>query len=327
MIDQRNYLNFPNKTAFNSVCGFILLIFFSGCTTLEIDRLRESTDLSSFQPVQLSVPFYAQEEFQCGPAALAMLLSWTDVDVTPQELKPLVYLPEKQGSFPVEIVAATRQFDRLPYVIEPSIAALFKELGAGNPVIVFQNLGLDWFPQWHFAVVTGVDVTNNQIVLNSGPIKNHKMTLDTFERTWSRADKWAMVAMKPGQLPVTASPARLIKAATYFERQNNLEFAKSFYESAVRRWPDKIMVLIALANISYQLGEFEIAGRYYQKSIELNPLFAPAHNNLAMVLMVQGKLLDAQRHAQRAVSLGGKRINNYQQTLLEIDQKLQAQAH
>ena len=94
------------KTAIRVGCGlFIGLNIFACSSTLEIDRLRQSGEVKSYKTVQLSVPFFAQEEYQCGPAALAMLLNYSAVDVSPEELVPLVYVPDKQGSYPLEIVA------------------------------------------------------------------------------------------------------------------------------------------------------------------------------------------------------------------------------
>ncbi|WP_455376515.1 PA2778 family cysteine peptidase [Kaarinaea lacus] len=312
------------KTAyiFRDVCGFIFILLLSACsTTLEIDAIRQSDSFASFQSADISVPFFAQEEFQCGPAALAMLLRWSSVDVTPEQLEPLVYVPARQGSYPQEIMAATRQFDRLPYVIKPSLLALIKELESGNPVLVFQNLALDWFPKWHFAVVTGIDVSANVVTLNSGTIENHKMTVEQFERTWQRAKKWAMVAMRPGQLPATAEPVNLIKAAAYFEKKQKLELSRSFYQSAVDRWPDQLIALMAMANASYQIGELATASQFYRKTIQVNEGYAPAHNNLALVLMEQGKLDEARQHAVLAVNIGGSRGEKYRETLEQIDKK------
>ncbi|MDZ7767929.1 MAG: hypothetical protein U5K38_02050 [Woeseiaceae bacterium] len=46
------------------------------------------------EPVELvDVPFFAQDEFQCGPAALATVLVHEGIEVTPQALKPQIYIP------------------------------------------------------------------------------------------------------------------------------------------------------------------------------------------------------------------------------------------
>lgn len=302
-------------------CGLFILSNLLACSsTLEIDQLRESGEVTSYKSVQLNVPFFPQEEYQCGPAALAMLLNFSAAEVSPEELVPLVYVPEKQGSYALEIVAATRYFERLPYVLEQSFSALLKELQLGNPVLVFQNLGLDWFPKWHFAVVTGVDMSNNQITLNSGTIKDHKMSLEQFERTWTRAKKWAMVAMRAGELPGTAEPVKIVKSASYFEQKQKFELAKSFYRAAAERWPDDLLVLMAFANVSYQTGQLDTAKTYYEKALAINQGYAPAHNNLALVFMKQGKTAEARYHAERAVSLGGKHAKDYQQSLSDIQQ-------
>ena len=67
-----------------------------------------------------STPFFAQDRYQCGPAALATVLVADGVDVTPDELVSHVYIPERKGSLQAEIIATTRRYDRIPYVIEPS---------------------------------------------------------------------------------------------------------------------------------------------------------------------------------------------------------------
>ena len=64
------------KTASWTIGSLFLLAACS--TTLEIDQLRNSPATYSQQRVEIpDVPFFAQEQYQCGPAALAMLLSWT----------------------------------------------------------------------------------------------------------------------------------------------------------------------------------------------------------------------------------------------------------
>lgn len=82
------------------------------------------------------VPFFPQDEFQCGPAALATVLVDSGVAVTPDELTDKVYLPEREGSLQLELIAASRRYERLPYVLDGTLAAILAELAAGRPVLV-----------------------------------------------------------------------------------------------------------------------------------------------------------------------------------------------
>ena len=50
----------------------------------------------------------------------------------------------------------------------PRLADLLQEVAAGHPVIVLQNLGLEWIPVWHYSVVIGYDLSRGQLVLRSG---------------------------------------------------------------------------------------------------------------------------------------------------------------
>lgn len=89
-----------------------------------------------------NVPFFAQTEYQCGPAALAMVTSWARVPVVPEQLTPGLFLPDKKGSLQVEMMAVPRQYGILAYALAPQLADLLHEVSAGHPVLVFQNLAL-----------------------------------------------------------------------------------------------------------------------------------------------------------------------------------------
>ncbi|HAQ87551.1 MAG TPA: hypothetical protein DCR78_14050, partial [Pseudomonas sp.] len=114
------------------------------------------------------VPFFPQEDYQCGPAALATMLTQRGVATEPQQLVERVYLPQRKGSLQVEMVAAARSHELLVYPLEPQLQAVLTEVAAGNPVLVLQNLAFDRWPQWHFAVVVGYDLAAQTIVLRSG---------------------------------------------------------------------------------------------------------------------------------------------------------------
>src|SRR5262245_55328277 len=93
------------------------------------DRLPQRVEL-------IQTPFYPQEIYQCGPAALATVLVQRGVKTSPEALAPKVYLPARQGSLKLELVAAARQHGMLVYPLEPNLDALLVQVAAGNPVLV-----------------------------------------------------------------------------------------------------------------------------------------------------------------------------------------------
>ncbi|WP_455200557.1 PA2778 family cysteine peptidase [Kaarinaea lacus] len=295
----------------------------SACsTTLEIDQLRNTTDIQSRQKTEIpNVPFFAQEQYQCGPAALAMLLNWSGQQVTPEELKPKVYVPERKGSFQLEMVVATRSYQRIPYELTLGWQSLIAEIEAGHPVLVLQNLGIDWFPNWHYAVVKGIDIAANEIVLHSGTTENYVVNLETFERTWQRANKWAMVVMRPDNIPASADALSYLKAVSVVEKQGQLSIALQAYQAVVKRWPNEIIAMMGLGNVYYQLAQLENAKSAYKRAIAIDAEYAPAHNNLAQVLLDTNQLDDAYEHALIAVRIGGVHVNNYRDTLKLIEQR------
>ena len=120
-------------------------------------------------PIELTdVPFFPQTEYQCGPAALATILAHEGVPVDADGLVGAVYVEGLRGSLQPELLGATRRNARIPYVLEPEPSALFAELGAGRPVLVLQNLGIERVPVWHYAVVVGFDRDSDRMILRSG---------------------------------------------------------------------------------------------------------------------------------------------------------------
>src|SRR5689334_22420400 len=114
------------------------------------------------------VPFFAQQEYQCGPAALAMVLGFDGVDVTPESLVPKVYLPQRHGSLQVEMVAAPRAYGLVSWQLAPRLEDVLREVEHGTPVVVLQDYGLWPVRIWHYAVVVGFDRGTRKVVLRSG---------------------------------------------------------------------------------------------------------------------------------------------------------------
>jgi len=287
------------------------------------DTTRASADAVPVRalPVRAAignVPFFAQTQYQCGPAALAMLARHAGLPTTPDDLTEQVYVPGRQGSFQVEMLAAARRQGLVAYALRPELADVLREVAAGHPVRVFQNLSLPIYPVWHYAVVIGFDRQRNTIVLHSGETERLEMSLYTFERTWARGGYWSMVALPPSQLPASAQPEAFTRAVAALERVQPAA-AQAAYETALTAWPGQRAAWLGWGNTAYALGDKALAAERFEAAVRQHPEFADAWNNLAQTRLELGQWKASREAAVRAVALGGPRLAAYQALLDQID--------
>lgn len=292
-----------------------LLLLLAGCAPAFQDTLREQAG-----PERVfidSVPFYPQEEYQCGPASLAMLLAWSGKEVSPKELTPQVYSPDLEGSLQPAIIAAARRQGRVAYPIAGH-DQLLAELKAGHPVLVLKNLGLAWFPRWHYAVVVGYHRDEGLVYLHSGRQRAQELPARVFARTWDRAGSWGLLVLPPERLPATAHEKPWMSAVVGLERAGQWSAATSAYEAALKRWPDSVVAWMGLGNGRYALGDFSGAEQAFKQVLALEPDFAPAANNLALALAAAGRYEEALAVIDRIMEKGGPWQENLQRTREEI---------
>ena len=264
-----------------------------------------------------AVPFYPQSKYQCGPSSLAMALTYSDFLITPEALQSQVYTPSRKGSLQMAMVGATRRQGRVAYTIH-GLDSIWPEIAAGHPVIVLQNLGLSWIPLWHYAVVIGYDFIENTVVLRSGTSERKVMSFHTFGKTWARSEYWGLIVLKPSQLPAIAGEKDYLAAVFGLENTRQYQAAIEGYQTALTRWPRSLIAFMGLGNSLYALGDLLGAEDAFRTAVVNHPRAANAHNNLAQVLLEQGRKQEALEAAQRAVALGGPMSEVYESTLREI---------
>lgn len=266
-----------------------------------------------------ATPFIAQERYQCGPAALAMSLRAAGFAADADALVPQVYLPKREGSLQVEMIAAGRRNGAFTITIAPRMDALLAELARGTPVLVLQNLSIPIVPMWHYAVAIGYDLDRGTIILRSGTTARLEMPMSTFEHTWKRSGYWGMVTLKPGDLPATASEAAVVDALVAFEKTGRPDAARKTYAAALRRWPGNMALALGLGNTSYAARDLPAAAEAYRSATEIHPGSGPAFNNYAVTLMEMGRLDEARAAAEKALSLGGQFRQAAADTLAAIE--------
>ena len=296
----------------------LLVLALAACATPQAERLVRDPGALPARAELTTVPFFPQELYYCGPAALAMVLAWSGLPVTQEDMVPQVYSPEREGTLRTDIVGAARRNGRLAVPVT-TLADLLAELAAGHPVLVFQNLALDWFPQWHFAVAIGYDLEAREIVLHSGLDERRVTVLDTFENTWRRGDYWALVVLPPDTLPARADATAVVQAAAGLERVGRHRDAVDAYGTILGRWPGNFAAGMGLGNAYYGAGNLAAAEMSFRGVTGRHPMQAAGWNNLAHVLAERGLKAEAVVAARRAVEIGGRDIDTYRTTLRTIE--------
>lgn len=308
------------KASVCKLCTLAFLCLMLGCATQDVRKIVQHTQLP--RQIELTdTPFFPQETFQCGPAALATALNAVNIPVTPEQLTPELYIPSRQGSLQIEMLAAARRHHAVATRTPPRLESLLQEIAAGNVVVVMQNLGLSWAPSWHYAVVIGYDLDRELIWLRSGTYQRFEMRLSAFQRTWARSEYWAFTALPPGALPATASPEEVASALVAYEKLVPAYKQKIAYQSAVVQWPSHLVFLMGLGNSAYLDGDLPTATKAFQQAIASHPTSAAAHNNLAHVLLAQQDLVQARLMAEKGLDLANndsKLKAQIMQTLAEI---------
>jgi tetratricopeptide (TPR) repeat protein len=300
--------------------GLIFIIFFctsAGCSLWRTDKFLLPADQSE-EILLDEVPFFQQETYQCGPSSLAMVLAWTGLELTPNDLTVDVYTPVLHGSLQPSLISAARQYGRVAYPIK-GLEELFAEINDNHPVIVLQNLGLKWYPKWHYAVVIGYENSGNTIILHSGVKPAERLSIQTFQNTWSRSDYWGLLVLPADELPAIVTEEKYLNAVAGLERTGQFEAAISAYKSAISRWPQSLSAWMGLGNSFYAQGDLPSAASAFYQAMQLYPSNGMPINNFAQVLWEQGKKEQAIQAIRHAIELGGPLKYVFEETLQDFE--------
>ncbi len=281
-----NVVTSLSKYSFVAVSAYLLV----ACASMPLD-LHDNRLIGLAQTHEIkNIPFYPQVEDQCGPSSLATMLGVQGIDISPEQLRGKLYIPGKEGTVTTEMIARARRFGMLVYPLEPDFIDVLTEVHAGNPVLVMQNLGFNWLPVWHFSVVMAYDLERRKLSLRSGVEYIHEVDFSLFQKTWRRADSWAVVITSPDKLPQTATAEGAINSASQLEQVGELKAALQGYQTILDKWPENSIAYFGAGNTAYALGQYQLAVEFFSDFLNMKPSSAIAWNNLAYSLAERGCL-------------------------------------
>ncbi len=252
------------------LAGFSLLLLLTGCqATPQADQLRQAglASLPQSHTIQ-SVPFIPQEQFYCGPTTLSEVFGYYGKSVSPSDIAPKLFIPNKDGSLQLEMVSATRQYGFLPYTERGTLSSVMQFVKDDIPVVVFQNLSIQLLPQWHYAVVIGFDSEKGTVTLHTGLTPNHEMSLELFERTWGRGNYWYLAPVPPRVTSSQMTPFTYVSAAYDMLKVGDKQQALAFLETASQTWPEYWLSYFLIANY-YQEENDSQAITWFEKGYDV----------------------------------------------------------
>ena len=264
-----------------AILAALFLLLVKGCATFDT-KIPES-----WAPhIELSeTPFYPQLAHHCGPAALITVLEASGATPAYDEVADRVYVPGLEGSLQVEMMAAARSFERIPFRLPGELEPVLAEVEAGRPVLILQNLGLRKVPTWHYAVVIGYHRERAEILMRSGTDPLQATPTRRWMREWDWASRWAIVVLEPGELPANPHRPAVLRALADFDDHAPAEPRLRAWQAVVEQWPDESLAWMGTGNARYDLGALEDAATDFERALESRPESWPARLNLAQVLM------------------------------------------
>lgn len=161
----------------------VSIIFLSACSVHYANPSKSAFVLDS-------VPFFPQEDFQCGPASLASVLNYHGISVQPSEVASAIYSKSARGTLTIDMILYSQKQGLKADQYSGSIDDLKNKLKNGYPLIVMSDFGFSAIQMNHFMVVTGYN--DEGVVVNSGKSRSVLITYSNFASSWNRTKNWTL---------------------------------------------------------------------------------------------------------------------------------------
>ena len=153
--------------------------------------------------VWLDIPFVKQEKNGCGAATIAMVMQyWMLQQARPQppstdaiQIQSALYPGHAQGIYASDLERYLQQQGFRTFAFQGEWTDLKQQLEKGRPLIVALKPDSGNIPL-HYVVVTGLDWKQALVLINDpAQRKLLKQDRSSFEREWSAAGKWTLLAL------------------------------------------------------------------------------------------------------------------------------------
>ena len=151
----------------------------------------------SGQPARVidGVPFFPQEEYQCGPASLAGVLNFYGWKVSPEEIAAEIFSRQAGGTLDMDMVFYAQKKGLRAEKYRGTFEDLQAQVNSRRPLIVLVDQGFWVYQSHHFMVVVGYD--EGGIIVNSGKEERKFIPRDSFLKAWEKTKFWTLRITPP----------------------------------------------------------------------------------------------------------------------------------
>jgi ABC-type bacteriocin/lantibiotic exporter with double-glycine peptidase domain len=158
--------------------------------------------------IWLDVPFIKQEKDGCGAASIAMVMQYwlrqqggpVDDRADAVQIQRTLYSRQARGIYASQMERYFQDNGFQTFALSGDWTDLQQHLQKGRPLIV--ALKPSGGAPLHYVVIAGVDSQSNLVLVNDpAQRKLLKQERSSFEREWSAAGKWTLLAVPQNAAP------------------------------------------------------------------------------------------------------------------------------
>jgi len=174
--------------------GFSLAILFMICLLWGCAGPSPKPSSKTARMVE-GIPFFPQEEYQCGPASLAGVLNYYGLRMTPAEIAAEIFSRRARGTLDMDMVFYAQRKGMKAEQYAGNVEDLQRNLDSQRPIIVLIDQGFWVYQNHHFMVAVGYDERN--LVVNSGKEEHKFISWEAFVKSWEKTKFWTLRISPP----------------------------------------------------------------------------------------------------------------------------------
>lgn len=249
-----------------------------------------------------NVPARRWAHNRCAAGALSEVLAFYG-DLVSEEQLSSVMPPARHGAVTtVDLLLAARSRGFGAQLLRGDQELLYRELELGRPLIIMLRVmnapGTDQ-DLFHYVVLSGVDRERGLVRMHYGDGRQRWVSLVAVDADWAAGGNATFLI--GARTPAAATEDDLRRGAL-LEEEGKLDQAIRLYRFYLQSNPESAIAWTNLGNAQAAAGESHLAEVSYRNALVLDRNSVEALNNLALLLLAQRRLDEAEELARRAAA-------------------------